>query len=58
MDFIYWWFDEHYVWSTLLSPFVTFLWCCFKGLGWRGFSALMIWFFWLILGKSLEKRLG
>jgi hypothetical protein len=39
MDFITWWFDEHWVWSTLLTPAITFAWCCFKGEVVRGIVA-------------------
>jgi hypothetical protein len=26
MDFINWWFDTHYVWSTILTPVFSFIW--------------------------------
>lgn len=26
MDFLQWWFDKHYILSTILTPFYTFLW--------------------------------
>jgi hypothetical protein len=29
MDFITWWFDSHYIVSTLLTPGFTFAWCIF-----------------------------
>lgn len=31
MDFITWWFTEHWILSTLFTPGFTFLWCVFKG---------------------------
>lgn len=43
MDFLKWWFDTHYVWSTLLSPFTTFLWLIWSdGSGWRMAVAIII----------------
>jgi hypothetical protein len=30
MDFLTWWFGTHEIWSTILSPFFTILWCIFK----------------------------
>ena len=30
MDFITWWFDKHYIWSTILTPFFSFIWCLFN----------------------------
>lgn len=26
MDFITWWFDVHYIWSTILMPVFSFIW--------------------------------
>ncbi len=31
MEFLSWWFDTHYILSTILSPGWTILWCIFKG---------------------------
>lgn len=42
MDFISWWFEEHWFWSTLLTPAMTFAWCCFKGLFWRGVVSFLL----------------
>ena len=36
MDFINWWFDKHYIWSTILTPAITLAWCCYKGIVGRG----------------------
>ena len=36
VDFIYWWFDEHYIVSTLLTPVMTLAWCVYKELIIRG----------------------
>ena len=42
MDFINWWFDQHYILSTAFTPGMTLAWCGFKGLFWRGVVALLI----------------
>lgn len=42
MDFIAWWFEEHWFWSTLLTPMFTFAWACFKGLFWRGVVSFLL----------------
>jgi len=41
MDFVTWWFDTHYIWSTILTPWLTFIWCIFKGSFWRGVVAFI-----------------
>jgi len=43
MDFIEWWFDKHYIISTLITPGFTLAWCGFKGLVGRGIIALLLW---------------
>lgn len=25
-DFVTWWFDVHYIWSTLITPFFSIMW--------------------------------
>lgn len=30
-NFFLWWFEEHYILSTIFTPFVVMLWCIFKG---------------------------
>jgi hypothetical protein len=40
-DFITWWFDTHYIWSTLLTPAMTLAWCCWKGVVVRGSIAFI-----------------
>lgn len=52
MDFITWWFDEHYIWSTLLTPTVTFAWCIFKGEVIRGVIA----FLWMMSFTTVRYR--
>lgn len=42
MDFINWWFGEHWFWSTIITPHLCFAWCCFKGLFWRGVVAFIL----------------
>ncbi len=42
MDFVSWWFGEHWFWSTLLTPALTFAWCCYKGLVVRGIIAFFL----------------
>ncbi len=35
-DFLSWWFDTHYIWSTILTPKATVLWLIFTdNWGWR-----------------------
>jgi hypothetical protein len=34
--FITWWFEKHFIWSTLLTPGMTLAWCFYKGLVLRG----------------------
>jgi len=42
--FFIWWLEDHYVWSTLLTPFITMIWCIFKGeFIWRGLVAAFVW---------------
>ena len=41
-DFILWWFDNHWFWSTLLTPAITFAWCVFKGEVIRGIFAFLL----------------
>jgi len=42
--FFIWWLEEHYILSTILTPFITMIWCIFKGeFIWRGLAALGIW---------------
>jgi hypothetical protein len=43
IDFISWWFDEHYIISTLITPGFTLAWCGFKGLIMRGIISLLVW---------------
>lgn len=43
-QFFLWWFEEHYIWSTLLTPFLVMLWTIFKGeFIWRGVVACLVW---------------
>lgn len=43
MEFITWWFETHYIASTLFTPGLTLAWCIFKGLFWRGVVACVVW---------------
>jgi hypothetical protein len=36
MDFINWWFDQHYIVSTLLTPVMSLAWCFYQELIFRG----------------------
>ena len=31
-SFIKWWFVDHWFWSTLITPQITFAYACWKGL--------------------------
>jgi len=49
MDFITWWFETHYVASTILTPFFTWMWLLFTdGSTTREFVAAG-WFFVLFM---------
>lgn len=41
-NFIVWWFDTHYIWSTLLTPMMTLAWCIFTDQGARGLVAFIL----------------
>ncbi len=42
--FFMWWLEEHYIWSTILTPAMTTLWCIFKDdFLPRGVVACIIW---------------
>jgi len=40
-DFLTWWFEKHWFWSTLLTPGVCFAWACWKGLVARAIVAFI-----------------
>jgi hypothetical protein len=42
MEFLEWWFTEHYIWSTLLTSKFTFIWAIYKGLVIRGAVAFIL----------------
>lgn len=42
MEFITWWFDTHYIASTLFTPALTLAWCCYKGLLLRGIIVFIL----------------
>lgn len=41
MEFITWWFDTHYIASTLLTPGATVIWCMYEDLFLRGMLAFL-----------------
>jgi len=43
MIFMEWWFDSHYIMSTIFTPGFTFGWAVYKGLVIRGIVAIFIW---------------
>lgn len=46
-DFFSWWFDTHYILSTIFSPAFTFLWLIFtNGSGWRMTVCVLLSFVW------------
>lgn len=50
--FFMWWLEEHYIWSTILTPFITFMWCVFKGDATvRAIVAFVIW----VIGGAAKK---
>jgi len=55
MDFIHWWFAEHWIWSTILTPWTTAVWCIFTDNGWRFIVALfcgIVWIFVRMIGRK------
>ena len=53
MDFMEWWFDCHYILSTLLSPGVTILWLVYtSSLSIRWFFAIL----WLLVRGIINVR--
>ena len=42
MEFITWWFDSHYIVSTIFTPGMALAWCVYKGLVFRGIVAFLI----------------
>lgn len=53
MDFIYWWFDQHYIVSTLLTPTMTFAWSFYQESLLRGIISGI-----LTLGKAFALLLA
>lgn len=44
MDFLSWWFDTHYILSTLLTPATTWVWLIYQdGSGWREAVCILVW---------------
>ena len=39
MDFVHWWFDDHYIISTVLTPLMTAAWCVYTESLLRGLVA-------------------
>lgn len=49
MEFLTWWFDSHYIISTIFTPGLTLAWCMFKEIVGRGIVAFLLWIIFLIL---------
>lgn len=43
MDFIQWWFEEHYILSLIITPLLTAIYSAYKG-----------WYVWLGLSISIK----
>ena len=41
MDFIMWWFDDHYIWSTILTPKLSLIWAVYVGSVGRAFGCFL-----------------
>jgi hypothetical protein len=41
-NFIQWWFDTHFIASTIFTPAMTLGWCFYKGLVARGIIAFLL----------------
>jgi len=53
-QFFTWWFTDHYILSTLFTPFFVMIWTIFKGTFFpRGLIAIIIWLF--FSGASVRK---
>lgn len=42
MEFLQWWFDKHYIFSTIITTEMTLAWCAFNGLIWRGLFCIFL----------------
>ncbi len=56
MDFINWYFDTHYIWSTILSPVGSMLWAIYHSNFDRFFGGLFVYFMAWMIKLSLKKR--
>ena len=41
VDFLSWWIEKHYIWSTILTPQITLAWALYKGLWIRGIMSVL-----------------
>ncbi len=55
-DFLGWWFGEHWFWSTVLTPALSFAWCCWKGLVLRGIVSFVLAFVTIGGGTAARRR--
>lgn len=44
-SFLSWWFDQHYILSTIFTPFFTLLWSIYNGLTVRALAAASLFAF-------------
>ena len=42
MDFVSWWFDQHFIVSTICTPLLTVAWCTYNEILVRGVAAFLI----------------
>ncbi len=42
MEFLTWWFDKHYIVSTLITTEMAIAWCVYKGLVVRGLVCVFL----------------
>ena len=40
-EFLSWWIEKHYIWSTLLTPQITLAWAFYQGLWMRGIMSVL-----------------
>ena len=43
MEFLSWWFDTHYIVSTLMTPGLTVAWAAWRDLDARFWVAFVVW---------------
>lgn len=54
MNFLQWYFETHWIWATVLTPFTTFLWALYTdATGWA-WGCAGVWFTYAIVKASAK----